>query len=192
MKSFKFFQRFVAAPYILALLGLLLPLFNVSCADDVIFEPSFYEMANGINLEESLKEPALGYLKNMEKGNPQALEKFKVVMPEFPNVAPITHLYAIAAALVLAAVFALLAPLGFGATLGSLAVGLLSMLSLWAMVSKMADMCSNLGMKLLSVNPGHGLYCASALILVGTAMNLAVIVRPFVAEMKERKKKKRG
>ena len=106
VKSFKFFQRLVAAPYLLALLGLLLPLFNVSCADDVIAEPSFYEVASGLNLEESLKEPALSYLKKMEDGNPAALEKFKAVMPEFPQVQPVHHLYGIAGALVLAAMFA--------------------------------------------------------------------------------------
>ncbi|WP_407443141.1 hypothetical protein [Fibrobacter sp.] len=189
MKSFKFFQRLVAAPYLLALLGLLLPLFNVSCADDVIAEPSFYEVASGLNLEESLKEPALSYLKKMEDGNPAALEKFKAVMPEFPHVQPVHHLYGIAGALVLAAVFAWLAPLGFWATLGSLSVGLLSMVSLWALLSQVVAMCEAIGMKLLTVNPAQGIYCASALILIGTAMNLAVIVRPIVAEMKERKKK---
>ena len=74
---FKFFQRLVATPYLLALLGLLLPLFNVSCAERVIAEPTFYEIANGLDLEQTLKEPALGYVKKMETGNPKAIDKFK-------------------------------------------------------------------------------------------------------------------
>jgi hypothetical protein len=42
---------------------------------------------------------------------------------------------------------------------------------------------------MLKVDPGVGIYAASALILIGSAMNLAVIIRPIVEEVKARRKK---
>ena len=69
---FKFFRRIISAPYLLALVALFLPLMNVSCAEKVIAEPSFYELAVGLDLREALKEPAKGYLLKMEKENPKS------------------------------------------------------------------------------------------------------------------------
>ena len=189
--KFKLFQRLVAAPYLLALLGLLFPLFNVSCADQVIAEPSFYEMANGIDLEQSLKEPALGYIKNMKASNPAAIERFKKTIPDFPKVPPIRHLYGILGGLVLAAIFALIAPYGYYASLGSLAMGMLSMVSLWAFLAQMGQVCAGLGMNVLAVKPDVGIYCASMLILIGTAMNLASIARPIVDDLRARRAAKK-
>lgn len=187
--KFKFFQRLVAAPYLLALLGLVLPLFNVSCADQVIAEPSFYEMANGVNLEEILQEPARGYVIKMETGNPSSLNKIKETIPDFPRIQPLHQLYGIVGALVIAAIFALIAPFGYYASLGSLAMGILSMVGLWSFVAQISQMCGNLGVSVLVVGPATGIYCASALILIGTAMNLACIVRPIVEDFRARKKK---
>lgn len=189
---FKFFQRLVAAPYLLALLGLLLPLFNVSCADQVIAEPSYYEMANGIDLEQTLKEPALGYIKKMETGNPAAIERFKETIPDFPRVQPIPKLYGIAGALVIAAIFALIAPYGYYASLGSVAMGMLAMVSMWAFLAQMGKICSALGMNVLSVEPATGIYCASTLILIGTAMNMAVIARPIVDDLRAKRAAKKA
>lgn len=189
---FKFFQRLVAAPYLLALLGLLLPLFNVSCADQVIAEPSYYEMANGIDLEQTLKEPALGYIKKMETGNPAAIERFKETIPDFPRVQPIPKLYGIAGALVIAAIFALIAPYGYYASLGSVAMGMLAMVSMWAFLAQMGKICSALGMNVLSVEPATGIYCASFLIIIGSAMNMAVIARPIVDELRAKRAAKKA
>jgi hypothetical protein len=189
---FKFFQRLVAAPYLLALLGLLLPLFNVSCADQVIAEPSYYEMANGIDLEQTLKEPALGYIKKMETGNPAAIERFKESIPDFPRVQPIPKLYGIAGALVIAAIFALIAPYGYYASLGSVAMGMLAMVSMWAFLAQMGKICSALGMNVLSVEPATGIYCASFLIIIGSAMNMAVIARPIVDEIRAKRAAKKA
>lgn len=189
---FKFFQRLVAAPYLLALLGLLLPLFNVSCADQVIAEPSYYEMANGIDLEQTLKEPALGYIKKMETGNPAAIERFKETIPDFPRVQPIPKLYGIAGALVIAAIFALIAPYGYYASLGSVAMGMLAMVSMWAFLAQMGKICSALGMNVLSVEPATGIYCASFLIIIGSAMNMAVIARPIVDEIRAKRAAKKA
>lgn len=190
--KFKFFQRLVAAPYLLALLGLLLPLFNVSCADQVIAEPSYYEMANGIDLEQTLKEPALGYIKKMETGNPAAIERFKETIPDFPRVQPIPKLYGIAGALVIAAIFALIAPYGYYASLGSVAMGMLAMVSMWAFLAQMGKICSALGMNVLSVQPATGIYCASFLIIIGSAMNMAVIARPIVDELRAKRAAKKA
>lgn len=187
--KFKFFQRLVAAPYLLALLGLLLPMMNVSCTDQIIAEPTFYEVANGVNLETSLKEPALTYLKKIQTGNPKALDKLKEIALDFPHLKPIPHLYALVGALVLAAIFALMSPMGLFASLGSLFMGILSMVALWALLLQMGQICNSLGMQVLQVEPGVGIYCASALIIIGTAMNLASIVRPIVVEIRARKKK---
>ena len=125
-KYFRLFQRLVGLPYLLAILGLLMPLANVSCTEQVIAEPSMYEIALGLDLGTELKEPAMSLLKKMEEGNPRSIERFKDFIPNFPKMEPMLHLFGIAAALFLAAVFALLAPLGYYASLGSLALGMLS------------------------------------------------------------------
>ena len=183
---FKFFRRIISAPYLLALLGLLLPLMNVSCAEKVIAEPSFYEIATGADLRETLKEPAKGYLLKMEKDNPKALDRFRTSMPEFPKLQTMPVLFGIVAALVLAAVFAWFTPLG------SLTLGILAMCALWALLAQMGSICANIGMQVLQVEPGHGIYAASVLILIGTAMNLAAIIRPIVVEVKAKRAAKKA
>ena len=185
-KRFKFFRRLISAPYLLALLGLLLPLMNVSCAEKVIAEPSFYEIATGIDLREALQEPAKGYLLKMEKDNPKALDKFRTSMPDFPKLQPMPILFGIVAALVLAAVFAWFTPLG------SLTLGILAMCALWALLAQMGEICANIGMQVLQAEPGHGIYAASVLILIGTAMNLAAIIRPIVVEVKAKRAAKKA
>lgn len=185
-KRFKFFRRFISAPYLLALLGLLLPLMNVSCAEKVIAEPSFYEIATGIDLREALQEPAKGYLLKMEKDNPKALDKFRTSIPDFPKLQPMPILFGIVAALVLAAVFAWFTPLG------SLTLGILAMCALWALLAQMGAICANIGMQVLQAEPGHGIYAASVLILIGTAMNLAAIIRPIVVEVKAKRAAKKA
>ena len=185
-KRFKFFRRIISAPYLLALLGLLLPLMNVSCAEKVIAEPSFYQIATGVDLREALLEPAKGYLLKMEKDSPKSLDKFRTSMPDFPKLAPTPILFGTVAALVLAAVFAWFTPLG------SLTLGILAMSSLWVVLAQMGAICANMGMQVLQVEPGHGIYAASVLILIGTAMNLAAIIRPILMEIKAKRAAKKA
>lgn len=183
-RRFKLFRKIISVPYLLALLGLLMPLMTVSCGDtQVIAEPSFYEIATGLDLHESLKEPAKGYLEKMEKSNPKSLEKFRESLPGFPQLNAVPHLFAIVGAIVLAAAFAWFTPLG------SLTMGMLSMVALWAFFSQIGRACVNAGMQVLHVEPGAGIYAASALIVIGTAMNLAAIIRPIVVEIKAKRKK---
>lgn len=175
--AFKLFQKLVAAPYLLALLGLLMPLMTVSCSDKVIAEPTFYEMAGGLNLRETLQEPAAGYLARMEEGNPKALEKFRETSPNFPVMEDMPQLYGIALGILIAGIFSLMATTGIFASVGSIVMGVLSMLCLWAFVFQMKHEFASMGMQLLSIKPGVGLYCASFLIVIGTAMNLACMIR---------------
>lgn len=189
-KIFRFFQKLVGLPYLLALLGLLMPMANVSCTDQVIAEPSMYEIALGYDLGTELKEPGAGLLKRMQEGNPRSIERFKDFIPNFPKMEPMYHLFGIVGALVVAAIFAFIAPFGYYASLGSLAMGMLSMFSLWAVLSQIGSLCNSIGMNVLKVEPGIGLYCADTLILIGTAMNLACIARPIVDDLRERRNKK--
>jgi hypothetical protein len=167
-----------------------MPLASVSCTEQVIAEPSMYEIALGLDLGTELKEPATSLLKKMEEGNPRSIERFKDFIPNFPKMEPMLHLFGIAAALFLAAVFTLLAPLGYYASLGSLALGMLSMFSLWAVLSQIGALCNAIGMNVLRVDPGVGIYCASVLILIGTAMNLACIARPIVDDLRAKRSAK--
>ena len=190
-KRFRLFQRLVGLPYLLALLGLLMPMASVSCTDQVIAEPSMYEIALGYDLGTELREPALGLLKKMEEGNPRSIERFKDFIPNFPKMEPVLPLLGIAGALVIAAIFAFISPLGYFASLGSLAMGMLSMFSLWVLLSQVGAFCNTIGMNVLKVEPAAGAYCASVLILIGTAMNLACIARPIVDGLRERRANKK-
>jgi amino acid transporter len=190
-KRFRIFQRLVGLPYLLALLGLLMPMASVSCTDQVIAEPSIYEIALGYDLETELREPASSLLKRMEEGNPRSIERFKDFIPNFPKMEPVFPLFGIAGALVIAAIFAFISPLGYYASLGSLAMGMLSMFSLWVLLSQVGAFCNTIGMNVLKVEPAAGAYCASVLILIGTAMNLACIARPIVDGLRAKRANKK-
>lgn len=186
-RMMRFFKRITAIPYLLVIFALLMPLANISCNDEkVIAEPTLYELASGLDLEQELKDPALGVLKKMQEGNPAALEKFKETMPNFPKMEPLTPLYAILVGTVLAAVFALLTPLG------SITMGMLTMVAMWFFLAQLGQLNSSLGIPLLSVEPGIGIHAASAMILIGTAMNLASIIRPIVTELKAKRAAKKN
>ena len=185
-KTMRLFKRLTAIPYLLVIVALLLPLANVSCAEkDVVAEPNLYELAMGLDLEQELKEPALGILKKMETGNPSAMEKFRQTMPHFPQMEPVPFLYVILAGAVIAGLFACFTPLG------SIAMGMLTMVSLWFFLSKLGQINSAMGMSLLKVEPGPGIHAASFMILIGTAMNLATIIRPIVEEIKAKRAAKK-
>ena len=182
----RLFKRLTAIPYLLVIVALLLPLANVSCAEkDVVAEPNLYELAMGLDLEQELKEPALGILKKMETGNPTAMEKFRQTMPHFPKMEPLPFLYAIVIGAILAGLFAWLTPLG------SITMGMLTMVSMWFFLSKLGQISSIMGVPLIKVEPGIGIHAASFLILIGTAMNIASIIRPIVDEIKAKRAAKK-
>lgn len=186
-KALRLFKRITALPYLLIIVALLMPLANVSCNDDkVIASPNVYELASGLDLENALQEPALGMLKKIETGNPAAIEKFRATMPHFPQLEPMPALYALLIGAFLAAVFAWLTPLG------SIAMGMLTMVAMGAFYAKVTELIANMGIPLLSIKPGVGYNAATILIFIGTAMNLAVIIRPIVVELKARRAKKKA
>ncbi|MBP5767766.1 MAG: hypothetical protein J6W51_01435 [Fibrobacter sp.] len=186
-KEMSLFKKLTALPYLLVFLALLMPLANVSCSvkenDKPIAEATFYQIASGIDLDKSLNDPALGQMHRIVKENPKTLDRFKMQMPNFPKMEPVRHLYGILAAIFLAALFSWFVPLA------STVMGLLSMVSLWSLLMKLSQLGNELGIPLLKVEGGIGLYCASFLILIGTAMNIATMVRPAVVARRERKKK---
>jgi hypothetical protein len=189
-KEMSLFKKLTALPYLLVFLALLMPLANVSCSvkenDKPIAEATFYQIASGIDLDKSLNDPALGQMHRIVKENPKTLDRFKMQMPNFPKMEPIRHLYGILAAIFLAALFSWFVPLA------STVMGLLSMVSLWSLLMKLSQLGNELGIPLLKVEGGIGLYCASFLILIGTAMNIATMVRPAVVARRERKKKSKS
>ncbi|MBR6943391.1 MAG: hypothetical protein IKH55_10155 [Fibrobacter sp.] len=189
-KEMSLFKKLTALPYLLVFLALLMPLANVSCSvkenDKPIAEATFYQIASGIDLDKSLNDSALGQMHRIVKENPKTLDRFKMQMPNFPKMEPIRHLYGILAAIFLAALFSWFVPLA------STVMGLLSMVSLWSLLMKLSQLGNELGIPLLKVEGGIGLYCASFLILIGTAMNIATMVRPAVVARRERKKKSKA
>lgn len=186
-KPLRLFKRITAIPYLLVIVALLMPLTTVSCNDDkVIASPNLYELASGLDLDDALQEPALGMLKKMETGNPAALEKFRGTMPNFPKMEPMPFLYAILIGAFIAAAFAWISPLG------SIAMGMMTMVAMSAFFAKLTEILAALGIPLLSVNPGHGYYAATMMIFIGTAMNLATIIRPIIVELKARRAKKKS
>ena len=182
----KLFKKLTAIPYLLVLLALLMPMANVSCNDEVVVaEPSLYKVAMGMDLEKELQEPALGILKKMQNGNPTAMEKFRQTMPDFPKMQPVPFLYAILIGAALAGFFAWITPLG------SIAVGMLTMVSMWFFLAQLGRLNAALGVPLLKVEPGVGIQAASLMIIIGTAMNLASIIRPIVDEFREKRAAKK-
>ena len=189
-KEMSLFKKLTALPYLLVFLALLMPLANVSCSvkenDKPIAEATFYQIASGVDLDKSLNDPALGQLHRIVKENPKTLDRFKMQIPNFPRMEPVKHLYGILAAIFLAALFSGFVPLA------STVMGLLSMVSLWSLLMKLSQLGNELGIPLLKVEAGVGLYCASFLILIGTAMNIATMVRPVVSARRARKKKSKA
>ena len=184
--AMKLFKKLTAIPYLLVLLALLMPMANVSCNDEVVVaEPSLYKVAMGMDLEKELQEPALGILKKMQNGNPTAMEKFRQTMPDFPKMQPVPFLYAILIGAALAGFFAWITPLG------SIAVGMLTMVSMWFFLAQLGRLNAALGVPLLKVEPGVGIQAASLMIIIGTAMNLASIIRPIVDEFREKRAAKK-
>jgi hypothetical protein len=182
----RLFKKLTAIPYLLVIFALMMPFANVSCSEDVVVaEPTLYQVAAGLDLEQELKEPALGIMKKMESGNPTAMQKFRQTMPNFPKMEPLPFLYAIVAGAVLAGLFAWISPLG------SIAMGMLTFVSMWFFLSKLGQVNSAMGIPLLHVDPGPGIHAASFMILFGTAMNLASIIRPIVDEIKARRAAKK-
>lgn len=205
-REMRFFKKITAIPYVLVLLALLMPLATVSCTganivknevaaegaqpqgsvemvETVLIEPSIYQLAMGVNLSEGMTEAGQKELKKFEKGGLVALLKSQA--PEFPKMPPMNFLLVILVGALLAGVFALFTPLG------SITMGMLTMVCMSYAVAQINSFGDALNLPVIKVAPGIGFYAAEALILIGTAMNLATIIRPIIAEYKARKAAKK-
>lgn len=185
-REFKLFKKITALPYLLVLLALLMPLANVSCSFNdsdtkPVLEANIYSFAVGLDLDKSLSPKASEMLHNMVDKNQATKNKLLAVMPDFPKMQSMPYLWGIVLAVILAALFAFVTPLG------SLTMGMLGMFSLWAFLLQVDKISAAFGIPMLKVGPGVGIYAASTLIIIGTAMNLASIIRPIVVEIKRRK-----
>lgn len=185
-REFKLFKKITALPYLLVLLALLMPLANVSCSFNdsdtkPVLEANIYSFAVGLDLDKSLSPKASEMLHNMVDKNQATKNKLLAVMPDFPKMQSMPYLWGIVLAVILAALFAFVTPLG------SLTMGMLGMFSLWAFLLQVDKISAAFGIPMLKVGPGVGIYAASTLVIIGTAMNLASIIRPIVVEIKRRK-----
>lgn len=206
-QEMRFFKKITAIPYLLVLLALLMPLATVSCTganvvknensaegtsqqgtvemvETVLVEPSLYQLAMGVNLSEDMTDAGKEELKKFEKG--AMVKLLKSQAPDFPKMPPMTFLTVILIGAILAGVFAWITPLG------SITMGMLTMVSMSYAVAQISSFGDALNLPVIKVVPGIGFYAAEALILIGTAMNLASIIRPIVTEYKARRAAKKS
>ena len=209
-KVMRFMKRLTAIPYLLVFLALIMPLATVSCTganlvpppkahsadsaavqtvpqvemkETVLLEANLYQFIGGINLEKQLTEKGLLQLKKIEGGPMGAA--LKANSPEYPKMPGIAAFGAILLGVLLSALFAQFT------AVGSIAMGMLTWVSLWGALSMIGKNIENLlGAPIIKVEPGVGVYAATFMIFFGVAMNFASIIRPIVMELKARRKAK--
>lgn len=175
----KHFQRLTSIPFLFVFLAFFMPLVVFSCASTPgvsdgakkIAEFNAYELANGISFEEDLKdnESFQNKIMNLKKSNPEAFEQLEVL--EQPSYV----LYIIFIGVLLSAIFAWFSPLG------SLIMGLCSFSALWIYVDQLSLIFDKMGLApVILAEAAHGAYAASMLMIIGFAMNITSIVRPFL------------
>lgn len=203
-KEMRLFKKLTAVPYLLIFFALLLPFATVSCTganftpkkvdtqdgkvqeipqvekmETVLMEPTLYKLMTGVNLEEDMSEVGATELKRFEKSG--FLSALKARTPDYPQLPPMSFLWVILIGIILSAAFALFTPLG------SITLGMLTWVAMWGALAKFGEVSGAIGVPILKVEPGIGLYAATFMIFFGTAMNLASIIRPIVVELKARK-----
>lgn len=207
-KEMKLFKKLTAIPYLLIFFALLMPFATVSCTganltpkkvegqdsvqmipqvektETVLMELSLYKLISGVNLEEDMSEVGATELKRFEKSG--FLTALKARTPDYPQLPPMSFLWVILLGIVLSAVFALFTPLG------SITLGMLTWVAMWGALAQLGEVSGAVGVPILKVEPGIGLYAATFMIFFGTAMNLASIIRPIVVELKARRAAKKA
>lgn len=208
-REMRFFKKLTAVPYLLIFLALLMPFATVSCTganlvpkkvetqdstaqdvpqvettETVLMEPSIYKLIMGVNMEEDMSEVGRSELKKFEKSG--FLAALKKQTPDYPQLPPMSVLWVVLLGVLLAAAFALLTPLG------SITMGMLTMVAMWGALAQIGQLSGTVGVPVIKVEPGIGLYAATFMIFFGTAMNLATIIRPIVLELKARRKAKKA
>ncbi|MBP5246299.1 MAG: hypothetical protein J6Z31_00335 [Fibrobacter sp.] len=175
MKSdLKLFQKLASFPFLLIFVAFLFPLVNVSCSEKVVAEPSTYELIVGVTPESVLGEETSKAVKEIKQNEARAKEFLEQPIETSRAVLPIV------VAVALAAVCAFFTPVG------SLAMGIAAFTSLWVFIYNLSATVVRQHYDFLVVEPGIGAYCISFLLVIGIAMNIAVIIRSFKANKQKK------
>ncbi|NLO23205.1 MAG: hypothetical protein GX116_02585 [Fibrobacter sp.] len=163
--NLQLFQKFIPLPFLLALVSFLFPLFTLSCSEKTIIEPNAYELAMGLDLNKHFNEEeqkiALAINQKAESSLLQNDTKL-IAYPVF---------YGLFAAILLAALFALLSPIG------SLALGVASLITLWFILYKQITHIHQIATGVLQIKPHIGAYSVSFFLIMGIAMSIAFLIR---------------
>lgn len=184
----KHFRRLTSIPFLFVFLAFLMPLVVFSCAATPgvsenakkIAEFNAYELANGVSFTEDLKENETfqNRILKLRESNPEAFKQLEVL--EQPSYV----LYIIFIGILLASIFAWFSPVG------SLVMGLCSFSALWIYIDQLSIIFEKMGIgPIIFVEAAHGAYAASMLMIIGFAMNITSIVRPFLDKRREKKAK---
>lgn len=158
-------QKLTAFPFLLIFLAFLFPLVNVSCAEKVVASPNAYELISGVTPETFLGEKERTVAEEMKRNEPRLSEFFEQPVQTTAVIVPVI------VAVALAAVCAFLTPVG------SLAMALAAFVSLWVFVYNLSVTIQAEHYDFLTVKPAVGAYCVTFLLVIGIAMNLAVIIK---------------
>jgi len=175
MKSdLKLFQKLASFPFLLIFIAFLFPLVNVSCSEKVVAEPNVYELVTGVTPESVLKAETFDAVKIMKQHEPRAKEFLEQPIESPRAVLPIMI------AVALAAVFAFISPVG------SLTMGLAAFTALWVFIYNLSATVVRQHYDFLVIEPGVGAYCISFLLVIGIAMNMAVLIRNYRANKQKK------
>ena len=163
----KLFQRLASFPFLLIFLALLFPLVNVSCSEKVVAEPNVYEFISGVTPETVLDEETSKAVNEMKEKAPRVKAFFEQPIKTSRAIIPV------AVAVALAAACAFITPVG------SLAMALAAFASLWVFIYNLSATVVRQHYDFLTVEPAVGAYCISFLLVIGIAMDLAVIIKNY-------------
>ncbi|MCI6874429.1 hypothetical protein [Hallerella sp.] len=148
-------------------MAFLFPLVNVSCSEKVVAEPNVYEFISGVTPETVLDEETSKAVNEMKEKDPRVKAFFEQPIKTSRAIIPV------AVAVALAAACAFITPVG------SLAMALAAFASLWVFIYNLSATVVRQHYDFLTVEPAVGAYCISFLLVIGIAMDLAVIIKNY-------------
>ncbi len=170
----KLFQKLASFPFLLIFVAFLFPLVNVSCSEKVVADPNVYELIAGVTPESVLGEETSKAVKEIKEKEVRAKTFLEQPIATTRAVLPIV------VAVALAAVCAFITPVG------SLAMGIAAFTSLWVFIYNLNATVVRQHYDFLVIEPGVGAYCVSFLLVIGIAMNIAVIIRNYRAKKQKK------
>lgn len=178
------FKVLSSLPYALIFVAFCLPLVVFSCAGapnskeggTEIASFNTYELAGGVKLDDVDNENFQKHLTGIKKANPDAAAQFNLL--EQPNYV----LYGVFIGIAIAALFAWFTPVG------SFIMGFCSFSIMWMFIYQLSQVLQGMGIaSFVYVEASYGAYAASALFIIGFAMNMATFVRPFLEKRRAKK-----